>query len=73
MFCAHNAPTAESASSSGFTLAKRVAASFGGVDMSDVPAMEANIPIPGAMLNRLNPMRDLDKLTGFLERPPVPV
>ena len=35
----------------------------GGVDMSDVPAMEANIPIPGAMLNRLNPMRDLDKLS----------
>jgi predicted TIM-barrel fold metal-dependent hydrolase len=31
--------------------------------MSDVPAMDANIPIPGAMLNRLNPMRDLDKLS----------
>lgn len=35
----------------------------GGVDMSDVPEMDANIPIPGAMLNRLNPMRDLDNLS----------
>jgi predicted TIM-barrel fold metal-dependent hydrolase len=35
----------------------------GGVDMSDVPEMASNIPIPGAMLNRLNPMRDLDKLS----------
>jgi predicted TIM-barrel fold metal-dependent hydrolase len=35
----------------------------GGVDMSDVPEMNTNIPIPGAMLNRLNPMRDLDSLT----------
>src|SRR5262249_10207631 len=35
----------------------------GGVDMSEVPAMDANIPIPGAMLNRLNPMRDLDNLS----------
>ena len=35
----------------------------GGVDMSEVPEMDANIPIPGAMLNRLNPMRDLDNLS----------
>jgi predicted TIM-barrel fold metal-dependent hydrolase len=35
----------------------------GGVDLSELPEMEANIPIPGAMLNRLNPMRDLDKLS----------
>lgn len=35
----------------------------GGVDYSDIPAMETNIPIPGAMLNKLNPMRDLDKLS----------
>jgi predicted TIM-barrel fold metal-dependent hydrolase len=35
----------------------------GGVDLSDVPEMEGNIPIPGAMLNRLNPMRDLDGLS----------
>lgn len=35
----------------------------GGVDMSEVPGMDANIPIPGAMLNRLNPMRDLDQLS----------
>jgi predicted TIM-barrel fold metal-dependent hydrolase len=34
----------------------------GGVDLSELPEMEANIPIPGAMLNRLNPMRDLDQL-----------
>jgi predicted TIM-barrel fold metal-dependent hydrolase len=31
----------------------------GGVDPTQLPEMEANIPIPGAMLNRLNPMRDL--------------
>jgi hypothetical protein len=35
----------------------------GGVDVSELPEMEANIPIPGAMLNRLNPMRDLDNLS----------
>ena len=35
----------------------------GGVDLSELPEMEANIPIPGAMLNRLNPMRDLDNLS----------
>ncbi|MGE0881329.1 MAG: amidohydrolase family protein [Acidimicrobiia bacterium] len=35
----------------------------GGIDFSDIPAMETNIPIPGAMLNKLNPMRDLDKLS----------
>ena len=35
----------------------------GGVDVSELPPMEANIPIPGAMLNRLNPMRDLDQLS----------
>src|SRR6202011_3016105 len=35
----------------------------GGVDMSEVPEMNTNIPIPGAMLNRLNPMRDMDNLT----------
>ena len=35
----------------------------GGVDMSEVPGMDANIPIPGAMLNRLNPMKDLDNLS----------
>jgi len=35
----------------------------GGVDMSDVPEMNTNIPIPGAMLNRMNPMRDLDGLS----------
>jgi len=31
----------------------------GGVDPTTLPEMDANIPIPGAMLNRLNPMRDL--------------
>jgi predicted TIM-barrel fold metal-dependent hydrolase len=35
----------------------------GGVDVSELQGMEANIPIPGAMLNRLNPMRDLDTLS----------
>ena len=35
----------------------------GGVDLSEIPEMEGNIPIPGAMLNRLNPMRDLDQLS----------
>jgi predicted TIM-barrel fold metal-dependent hydrolase len=34
----------------------------GGVDVTELKGMDANIPIPGAMLNRLNPMRDLDKL-----------
>jgi predicted TIM-barrel fold metal-dependent hydrolase len=35
----------------------------GGVDLSEIPEMEGRIPIPGAMLNRLNPMRDLDHLS----------
>jgi predicted TIM-barrel fold metal-dependent hydrolase len=35
----------------------------GGVDLRTMPGMEGGIPIPGAMLNRLNPMRDLDELT----------
>ena len=35
----------------------------GGVDLRELPGMEGNIPIPGAMLNRLNPMRDLDELS----------
>lgn len=35
----------------------------GGVDVSELKGMEANIPIPGAMLNRLNSMRDLDTLS----------
>jgi predicted TIM-barrel fold metal-dependent hydrolase len=35
----------------------------GGVDLSDLPEMEGRIPIPGAMLNKLNPMRDLDQLS----------
>ena len=34
----------------------------GGVDLSEVPEMQGNIPIPGAMLNKLNPMRGLDQL-----------
>jgi predicted TIM-barrel fold metal-dependent hydrolase len=35
----------------------------GGVDLSEVPEMDGYIPIPGAMLNKLNPMRDLDGLS----------
>ncbi|MGE0881067.1 MAG: amidohydrolase family protein [Acidimicrobiia bacterium] len=35
----------------------------GGVDLRELPGMEGNIPIPGAMLNKLNPMKDLDQLT----------
>ena len=35
----------------------------GGVDLSSLPEMEGRIPIPGAMLNKLNPMRDLDQLS----------
>jgi predicted TIM-barrel fold metal-dependent hydrolase len=35
----------------------------GGVDMATLPVMEGNIPIPGAMLSKLNPMRDLDDLS----------
>lgn len=35
----------------------------GGVDLKELPGMQGNIPIPGAMLNRLNPMRDLDQLS----------
>lgn len=35
----------------------------GGVDLTELPEMEGNIPIPGAMLNKLNPMRDLDQLS----------
>lgn len=36
---------------------------YGGVDLRQLPGMEGNIPIPGAMLNRLNPLRDLDELS----------
>ncbi|ADP83289.1 amidohydrolase family protein [Pseudofrankia inefficax] len=36
---------------------------FGGVDLSQVSGMDGNIPIPGAMLNKLNPMKDLDQLS----------
>jgi predicted TIM-barrel fold metal-dependent hydrolase len=40
---------------------------FGGVDLKEVPKMERlesrSIPIPGAMLNRLNPMKDIDLLS----------
>jgi predicted TIM-barrel fold metal-dependent hydrolase len=35
----------------------------GGVDLRSLPGMDGDIPIPGAMLNRLNPMRDLDDLS----------
>jgi predicted TIM-barrel fold metal-dependent hydrolase len=35
----------------------------GGVDLRELPGMEGAIPMPGAMLNRLNPMRDLDELS----------
>lgn len=35
----------------------------GGVDLRQLPGMQGNIPIPGAMLNRLNPMKDLDQLS----------
>ncbi len=35
----------------------------GGVDLRQLPGMEGDIPIPGAMLNRLNPLRDLDELS----------
>jgi predicted TIM-barrel fold metal-dependent hydrolase len=35
----------------------------GGVDLRELPGMRGGIPIPGAMLNRLNPMRDLDDLS----------
>jgi predicted TIM-barrel fold metal-dependent hydrolase len=32
----------------------------GGVNPLELPEMEGDIPVPGAMLNKLNPMRDLD-------------
>jgi predicted TIM-barrel fold metal-dependent hydrolase len=35
----------------------------GGVDLKELPGMQGGIPIPGAMLNRLNPMKDLDQLS----------
>jgi predicted TIM-barrel fold metal-dependent hydrolase len=35
----------------------------GGVDLKELPGMQGGIPIPGAMLNRLNPLRDLDQLS----------
>jgi predicted TIM-barrel fold metal-dependent hydrolase len=35
----------------------------GGVDLTSVKGMDGNIPIPGAMLNKLNPMKDLDQLS----------
>jgi predicted TIM-barrel fold metal-dependent hydrolase len=35
----------------------------GGVDLADLPEMDGNIPIPGAMLNKLNPMKGLDALS----------
>src|SRR5262245_13395030 len=34
----------------------------GGVDLRELPGMQGGIPIPGAMLNRLNPMKDLAQL-----------
>jgi predicted TIM-barrel fold metal-dependent hydrolase len=36
---------------------------FGGVDLSELPGMKGDFPIPGAMLNKLNPLRDLDQLS----------
>ncbi len=40
---------------------------FGGVDLKELPQMERlesrTIPIPGVMLNRLNPMKVLDLLS----------
>jgi predicted TIM-barrel fold metal-dependent hydrolase len=33
------------------------------VDLGSIPEMQGRIPIPGAMLNKLNPMRDLDQLS----------
>lgn len=39
------------------------AGGHGGVDVTELPEMEGDIPIPGMMLNRLNPMRDLDQLS----------
>jgi predicted TIM-barrel fold metal-dependent hydrolase len=35
----------------------------GGVDISELPEMDGSVPIPGAMLNKLNPMKDLDQLS----------
>jgi predicted TIM-barrel fold metal-dependent hydrolase len=35
----------------------------GGVDLAELPEMAGNIPIPGAMLNKLNPMKGLDQLS----------
>lgn len=43
------------------------AGGFGGIDLRELPQMQAlesrTIPIPGAMLNRLNPMKELDLLS----------
>jgi len=39
------------------------AGGHGGVDLKELPGMQGNIPIPGAMLNRMNPMKDLDQLS----------
>ena len=36
---------------------------FAGVDLSQLPGMGDGIPIPGAMLSKLNPMKDLDQLS----------
>ena len=43
------------------TLGEHPVGMHGGVNPLDIPEMEGPIPVPGAMLNRLNPMKDLDK------------
>ncbi len=43
------------------TLGEHPVGQHGGVNPLAIPEMKGPIPVPGAMLNRLNPMKDLDK------------
>ena len=43
------------------TLGEHPVGLHGGVNPLEIPEMDGPIPVPGAMLNRLNPMKDLDK------------
>ena len=43
------------------TLGEHPVGEHGGVNPLDIPEMEGPIPVPGAMLNKLNPLKNLDK------------
>jgi predicted TIM-barrel fold metal-dependent hydrolase len=43
------------------TLGEHPVGEHGGVDPLAIPEMKGDIPVPGAMLNRMNPLKGLDK------------